>query len=430
VTLPTGWVDVALGEVCELLNGRAYKQVELLSAGKWPVLRVGNFFSNRGWYYSDLELEDDKYCDNGDLLYAWSASFGPRIWEGGKVIFHYHIWKTQPDPNALDKGYLYRWFDWDTNNIKSDHGTGTTMIHVTKGDMEKRSLPLPPLAEQRRIVAKLDTLTARLRRARTELDRVAEMAKAMRRAALLEAFDQPDTPLQPLTNLGKLQRGHSKHRPRNDPRLMGGKYPFVQTGDIRSAHRFLTTYKTTYSDFGLAQSRLWPRGTLAITIAANIAETAILGIDACFPDSVVGFTPEQDVTTAEYVEYFFRVARADLDRFASATAQKNINLETLRGLQVPCPSISRQSAIVERLNNAFARADRLEAEAARARALLDRLEAAILARAFRGELVPQDPTDEPATTLLNRIREARAATPKPKRGRRAMAEADSNLYRE
>ena len=89
-----GWRKVALEVNATLLNGRAYKQDELLDSGKYPVLRVGNFFSNRGWYYSDLELDDDKYCDNGDLLYAWSASFGPQIWNGGKVIYHYHIWKV------------------------------------------------------------------------------------------------------------------------------------------------------------------------------------------------------------------------------------------------------------------------------------------------------------------------------------------------
>lgn len=97
-----GWRKVALEVNATLLNGRAYKQDELLDSGKYPVLRVGNFFSNRGWYYSDLELDDDKYCDNGDLLYAWSASFGPQIWNGGKVIYHYHIWKVLVGEHTTD----------------------------------------------------------------------------------------------------------------------------------------------------------------------------------------------------------------------------------------------------------------------------------------------------------------------------------------
>ncbi|WP_176377474.1 restriction endonuclease subunit S, partial [Escherichia coli] len=107
------------------------------------------------------------------------------------------------------------------------------------------------------------------------------------------------------TQLGELNRGKSKHRPRNDPSLYGGDYPFVQTGDVRAADGLLTNYKQTYSKKGLAQSRLWPKGTLCITIAANIAETAILGIDACFPDSVVGFIPQNENISVEYIEFFF-----------------------------------------------------------------------------------------------------------------------------
>ena len=100
------WETVELGSVATLLNGRAYKQDELLHDGKYPVLRVGNFFSNRDWYYSDLELEPEKYCDNGDLLFAWSASFGPKIWDGGKVIYHYPIWKIILT-DSIDRAFLY-----------------------------------------------------------------------------------------------------------------------------------------------------------------------------------------------------------------------------------------------------------------------------------------------------------------------------------
>ena len=150
------WELVSLDNVCKLINGRAYKQEELLKEGKYPVLRVGNFFSNRSWYYSNLELDDSKYCNDGDLLYAWSASFGPRIWQGGKVIYHYHIWKTELDQSRVFKRFLYYWFEWDTERIKAEQGVGTTMIHVTKGAMEDRTLYIPPLAEQKRIVAILD----------------------------------------------------------------------------------------------------------------------------------------------------------------------------------------------------------------------------------------------------------------------------------
>lgn len=133
----------ALGEVCRFINGRAYKQPELLGKGKYPVLRVGNFFTNDNWYYSDLELDKDKYCDSGDLLYAWSASFGPRIWDGGKVIYHYHIWKVVPDTDLILKKFLFYLLEWDTNALKSEHATGSTMMHVTKGAIESRLVPIP-----------------------------------------------------------------------------------------------------------------------------------------------------------------------------------------------------------------------------------------------------------------------------------------------
>jgi type I restriction enzyme S subunit len=150
------WRQHKLRETCTLINGRAYSKPELLAEGKYPVLRVGNFFTNNHWYYSNMELDPDKYCDQGDLLYAWSASFGPLIWTGDKVIFHYHIWKVQPDAALIHKNFLFAWFLWDTERIKEDQGTGTTMIHVAKGSMEERDILVPPILEQQRIVGILD----------------------------------------------------------------------------------------------------------------------------------------------------------------------------------------------------------------------------------------------------------------------------------
>lgn len=149
------WPKFALGDIARLINGRAYKQEELLSEGPTPVLRVGNFFSNRGWYYSDLELEPEKYCEAGDLLYAWSASFGPRIWSGPKAIYHYHIWKIEPTA-AVDKKFLYYLLDRDTEKIKSE-GNGIAMAHATKGGMEKRLFSVPEIETQKEIVRELDS---------------------------------------------------------------------------------------------------------------------------------------------------------------------------------------------------------------------------------------------------------------------------------
>ena len=139
-----------LQDICQIINGRAYKQEELLSEGRYPVLRVGNFFSSDRWYYSDLELSDDKYCEKGDLLYAWSASFGPRIWNGEKSIYHYHIWKIVPNEALVDKYYLYYWLKNSAEQITA--GThGSVMAHITKSDMEKQIIVLPPIDLQKKI---------------------------------------------------------------------------------------------------------------------------------------------------------------------------------------------------------------------------------------------------------------------------------------
>jgi type I restriction enzyme M protein len=148
------WPMVELGKIARLINGRAYKQEELLTEGPTPVLRVGNFFSNRGWYYSDLKLDEDKYCNEGDLLYAWSASFGPRIWEGPRAIYHYHIWKIETT-DAIDKRFLLHLLEADSEKIKSE-GNGIAMVHATKGGMELRKFPLPSLATQQAIVAEIE----------------------------------------------------------------------------------------------------------------------------------------------------------------------------------------------------------------------------------------------------------------------------------
>lgn len=157
--LAKGWEWVRLGNLVEILNGRAYKQNELLNSGT-PVLRVGNLFTSKHWYYSDLILEHDKYINKGDLIYAWSASFGPFIWNGNKVIYHYHIWKLKFISEQFPmKEYLYNYLLEATDRIKNS-GNGIAMIHMTKERMEKLLIPVPPLAEQIRIVAKINQLMA------------------------------------------------------------------------------------------------------------------------------------------------------------------------------------------------------------------------------------------------------------------------------
>ncbi|OJR79109.1 hypothetical protein BK387_30265, partial [Escherichia coli] len=176
-----------------------------------------------------------------------------------------------------------------------------------------------------------------------------------------------------LQNFGEFTRGKSKHRPRNDKKLFGGKYPFIQTGDVSNANMYINEFKNTYSEFGLNQSRLFPKGTLCITIAANIAETAILNFDSCFPDSVVGYIPYKNLYTSEFAMYFINNIQKELEQYAPATAQKNINMAILTEIPFPIPPLEEQQEIVSRVKSLFIKADAIETQCQTLKTKIDSL---------------------------------------------------------
>ncbi len=189
LTPKEGWVEKKINEVCQVVNGRAYKQDEMLATGKYRLLRVGNFFTNDNWYYSDLELDENKYCDNGDLLYAWSASFGPRIWHGEKVIYHYHIWKLICS-NHIDKYYLFYWLDSDVFKkqvMKDLHGA--TMNHITKTIMEATIIKYPSIKEQQAIADNLDTLSAKVKQLQDNYAETITLCNDLKQSLLKRIFE-------------------------------------------------------------------------------------------------------------------------------------------------------------------------------------------------------------------------------------------------
>lgn len=190
-----------LGDVCRVINGKAYKQSELLDSGKYKVLRVGNFFTNNSWYYSDLELGEDKYCDFGDLLFAWSASFGPRIWDGEKAIYHYHIWKMVADDAEIDKMYLYYYLLNKTHSfMSSTHGS--IMLHLTKSFIEDLLVVFPENISNQKSIAKilsdLDTKIELNNKINAELE---AMAKTIYEYWFVQ-FDFPDENGKPYKSSG------------------------------------------------------------------------------------------------------------------------------------------------------------------------------------------------------------------------------------
>lgn len=256
-----------------------------------------------------------------------------------------------PGPD-VDRGYLFHYLRCpQTVEQAVSRCAGANLPRLSPSALESFEVPVPPLGCQRRIADILDKADA-IRRKRKE---TIALTEKLLRAAFLEMFGDPVTNsrgwrLEPFESLGELDRGRSRHRPRNDPALLGGKHPLIQTGEVSNCDGVIRSFQHTYSDLGLAQSKMWPAGTLCITIAANIAKTGVLAFDACFPDSVVGYTPNASVTT-EYVQYWLGFLQPTLERQAPQVAQKNINLEILRALQVPVPPIEQQrvfSALVAR----------------------------------------------------------------------------------
>jgi type I restriction enzyme, S subunit len=372
-------------------------------------------------------------------------------------------------PDELVAEYFWWWFQSVDLASLSD---GSNVPQINHGDIVPLELPMPPFAEQRRIVAKIEALQERSRRAREALSEVGLLLEQFRQSVLAAAFrgdltadwrtarpnveparellqriraerrrrweqaelakyeakgqkppknwqdkykepepvDDSDLPELPegwcwtrLPELGYMNRGKSRHRPRNASHLYGGPYPFVQTGDIAQSRGRIVSHKQTYSEAGLAQSKLWPEGTVCITIAANIASSAVLSYPTCFPDSVVGLIPDESLCSPDFVEFFIRTAKGDLERFAPSTAQKNINLETLMEVAVPLPPLEESKEITQLLTKLIDGISHIDEAAASLIEQTDELDQSVLAQAFRGELVPQDPSDEPASVLLERI---------------------------
>ena len=224
---------------------------------------------------------------------------------------------------------------------------GGAQPHISQGYVKKIPIPIRSLVEQEKIVENLSIIKKII----SQKNREQSLMDDLIQARFVEMFGDPVSnpyglPEATLPELGEFGRGVSKHRPRNDPELLGGDYPLIQTGDIANAGLYITCYDSTYSELGLKQSKLWNKGTLCITIAANIAKTAILEFDACFPDSVVGFMANEK-TNNIFIHYWFSFFQAILESQAPESAQKNINLKILSELKVIVPDKLKQDEFVE-----------------------------------------------------------------------------------
>ncbi len=390
------WQVKKLGDVCRLINGRAYKKHEMLSEGKYPLLRVGNFFSNRSWYYSDLELDDDKYCDKGDLLYAWSASFGPRVWDGSKVIYHYHIWKIELNHGLVDKKYLFHLLDWDTEQIKAEQGTGSTMLHVTKGAMENRLLPFPTISEQKHIVVILDEAFADIEQVRAKTEQNLKNARELFESYLQQVFSQRGEEWIEKT-LGDVCKFENGDRGKNYPsrsKFVESGFAFINAGHIDDGTvDFSKMNYITEENYDLLSRGKVKQGDILFCLRGSLGKFAVIEDDTqgAIASSLVIVRPHNDLSVSFLLHYLRSgLCKSMIEKYAGGAAQPNLGAKDLAKFSISVPPTAQQLQTSEKLNSLMAEVENLESVYSEKLAALDELKKSILQKAFSGELTQKN----------------------------------------
>ena len=295
--------------------------------------------------YSDYVLQD------GDILMSHinSETHLGKVaryekYEGETIIHGMNLLCLRPNKNLVDSRYAFYYLSSEAflHQIPRITKKSVNQASFNVAALKELTFPISSMEVQQTVADILDKANELIALRKEQLAKLDELVKAR----FVELFGDPvynskRLPIQRLCKLGSLDRGRSQHRPRNDPKLLNGPYPLIQTGEVASAGLYITKYKNTYSELGLRQSKMWSAGTLCITIAANIAQTAILTFDACFPDSVVGFLPNDSIN-AIYMHYWFGFFQKILEKQAPQVAQKNINLKILSELNVIVPTQEKQ----------------------------------------------------------------------------------------
>ena len=383
--IPETWTCCKQKHAIELINGRAYKDDEFLPEAKYRVLRVGNLFTNSTWYYSDMELEADKYCEYGDLIYAWSASYGPYIWNGEKVIYHYHIWKTVLS-NTIQKKFAYYYLLALGESISSE-SHGSAMQHITMERMNNSYIAYPPLKEQHRIADFLDRKCA-------EIDAVIEKTKAtieeykkLKQSVITEAVTKGIRGNRPMKDSGydfigtipsewEVCRLRSIGVPQNGI-SKGGEYfgqgfPFVSYGDVYKNFALPTSMA------GLVESTEDERERYSVQYgdifftrtSETIEEVGFSSVclqtipDATFAGFLIRVRPFTDKLFAEYSKYYFRSShhRAYLTKQMNLVTRASLGQDLLKSMPVLLPSIEEQKEIAAYLDEKCAALDTLIAK--------------------------------------------------------------------
>jgi type I restriction enzyme S subunit len=376
-----------LGDLCEIRIGRTpdRSKQEYWGIG-YPWVSISDmkskFVSETKEQITDIAVNEKncKIIKKGTLLLSFKLSIGKLAFAGTDLYSNEAIASLNLKSNQIFNEYLYyalKFIPFVGSNIAAKGKT------LNSTSLKNLKIPIPETYEDQVRIANLLTQAENLiAKRKKSIEHLDELLKS----TFLEMFGDPvrnekGWDIVKIESLGTIQRGKSKHRPRNAPELLGGKYPLIQTGDVSNAGLYITSFSQTYSEIGLAQSKMWKKGTLCITIAANIAKTAILSFDSCFPDSIVGFIANEEVF-AIYIHFLFGFFQKILEQNAPQAAQKNINLDTIRKLHIPKPSkklIIQFAEIVEKVEKIKKKYEDSLQE-------LENLYGSLSQRAFKGEL--------------------------------------------
>ena len=339
-----------LGDICTIVSGST------------PKTGIEEYWKGNLKWITPAEIEEDTYIisdserkitelavkktglssfPKGTVILSSRAPIG-KVAIAGCEMYCNQGFKNLICSEKINNKYLY-WFLKRNTKYLNSLGRGATFKEISKTIVSEIEINLPEYRKQEKISNELEKINKIIGCRKQELKLFEDLVKAR----FVELFGDPvsnSKGLKELTlpELGELGRGVSKHRPRNAPELLGGEYPLIQTGEVSNAGLYIENYENTYSELGYKQSKMWKAGTLCITIAANIAKTAILKFDACFPDSVVGFKAN-DKTNEIFIHYWFSFFQAILEAQAPESAQKNINLKILSELKVIAPDIEEQN---------------------------------------------------------------------------------------
>ena len=384
------WPTVRLGEV--LRHRKEFITIDDLTSYKRPrvQLHVQGIVQRDEVLGALIKTKAQQVCRAREFLVAEIdakvGGFGivPESLNGSIVSSHYFLFVV--DESRLNLRFLDFFIRTPAFREQVAAQGSTNYAAIRPAHVLGYEIPLPPLAEQRRVVARIEELAAQIHGARTLRHQAAEEAEALvgskASAIFRSAMENGNVPLE---SVAVLERGKFSHRPRNEPRFFGGDHPWIQIGEIESSHNYIRNWTQTLNGDGLAISKKFPRGTVLISIAETIGAVGILDFACCVPDSIVGVTPKPQ-TESEFLYHYLGYLRSHLEEIAPQSAQKNINLGILTEVPVPKLTLPEQRRIVTELDALQAEVDALKCLPAETAAELDALLPAIHDKAFTGEL--------------------------------------------